>query len=350
MAGVGGLAGTPVPQPAGNPPAPAVPVAAPTAPSAVTSDVQAQIDKANAATLAQLAGSTQAGVNAGNAAQAAGQADKAKAVQGLLTSAIMGGTGAPQQGVTSNGAPNQAQALQGILGGAYDQRIGTTGDLTAAFQAANANRAAGASNYFQEASAAIPIAQAAAAARIAAANIAAQQAAETHQLALESAQARAAAATAPPTPGKALSDLGGSKLAGDAILKVANNTPVPGLSGGFFTRASQVAQAQPGMQDQIGASAGLAPGQGSALVADNVPTPPAVKVPSDTARLTQIQGASDYPQIIANVARDLPVVGYAAMIARVQATHPGMPYHDADLIVGDAYAKLSSADKAKVPS
>ncbi len=203
-----------------TPAPPPVAAPAPASPSPYT-DAQGAIDQANAATLAQLAAGNLSGTNAGNAAVQAGQADKAAALQGLLRSAIM--TGGPQAAPTTGGGPSQAAALQGIVGGAFDQRIGTTGDLTAPFNQANATREAGAGTYFKEAGAAVPVIQAQTAQRESILKAQAQQRALTGALSLARAQAELSRTTrlgsaANPTAAESLNKTTGGLTASQDVI------------------------------------------------------------------------------------------------------------------------------------
>ncbi len=258
------LAQTVAPAPAATPP-PVAPPATPSVPPAA-SDAQAQIDAANAATLAQLAGSNTAGVNAGNAAVAAGQADRAQAAHNLMVSAIMRGgpqatgnagvTTPPTGGVVP--VPNQQAALQNILGGAYDQRIGTTGDLTAAFNAANQTREAGAANYFKEATAALPIVQAYAQSQAQQKAIAAQQAADSHSIALQLAQDRLATAQSRAGATGALGGLTATEKANTLTTRVEQ----------YYSGAAGVDVSQMSNDDVLAAAAadlGISPVEAQAL-------------------------------------------------------------------------------------
>ncbi len=258
------------------------PAAAPAAPSSPSpyADAQTAIDAANAATLSQLAAGNISGVNAGNTAVQAGQADKAAALQGLLRSAIM--TGGPQAAPTTGGGPSQAQALQGIVGGAYDQRIGTTGDLTAAFSQANATREAGAGTYFKEAGAAVPVIQAQTAQRETILKAQAQQRALTGALSLARAQASLSKATST-APGSALTATGKGALPGsqkaqlayDLVNQYASQNGATGIPGPKFLDLF------PGAGETLAAQLGVDPGtlrllyeQGASMTNNRAPAAP----------------------------------------------------------------------------
>ncbi len=260
-----------------TPAPPPVAAPAPASPSPY-SDAQAAIDQANAATLAQLAAGNLSGTNAGTAAVQAGQADKAAALQGLLRSAIM--TGGPQAAPTAGGGPSQAAALQGIVGGAFDQRIGTTGDLTAAFNQANATREAGAGTYFKEAGAAVPVIQAQTAQREAILKAQAQQRALTGALSLARAQASLSKATTP--TGSALTSTGKGALPGsqkaqlayDIVNQYASQNGATGIPGPKFLDLF------PGAAETLAAQLGVDPGtlrllyeQGASMPNNRAPTP-----------------------------------------------------------------------------
>src|SRR5260370_42588009 len=91
-------------------------------------DAQAQADASTRAELQQLAATGVSGNATFNQAQQQGVQDRKAAIQKSLASAAFSGQGA---------TPADAAPYMGMIGGAYDQRIGTTGDLGAAFRSAN---------------------------------------------------------------------------------------------------------------------------------------------------------------------------------------------------------------------
>lgn len=285
-----------------------------TSPSAPYADAQAQVDASNRAALQQLAATGVSGNAAYQQQIQAGQQAKQQALQGVLKSAAFSGP-----------AAGDAAPYAGMVGQAFDQRLGTTGDLQAAFNSANSIREQGANTFFKEASAALPVIQAR----------------EGERQATARDKALKAAADKVVTPGKYVSSLGGETLAGadlaqpseylatsglgaaNAIAALAANrgltgsTPLgnaggtPNYAGLNQPQTPTVAQITEAAQNpSVTQGTPLTPAQAAVLVQkyeQGLPQNAAPKAPS----AAQIRGAADYEPAIKTAADLLkpPAVG-----------------------------------------